>query len=105
MVSRESARCMNKFISMLLSLLGLAAPSDAPERSAPSGVELFHDLRMNALTRGPAEFGISRDRYPEDVWGILVEIGLEEGSLSLVVLADGSTSLYFSSGGGVIGAG
>jgi len=60
---------------------------------------------MKALTLKPAEIGISRERYPEDVWGILMEFGVEKACVTLVVVADGSTSLYFSSGGGVIGAG
>jgi hypothetical protein len=34
-----------------------------------------------------------------------METGYAEGVATLVVLADGTTSLYFSNGGGVIGAG
>jgi hypothetical protein len=34
-----------------------------------------------------------------------METGYPEGVATLVVLADGTTSLYFSNGGGVIGAG
>lgn len=35
----------------------------------------------------------------------LMEIGLEGRTATLVAIADGSTSLYLSNGGGVIGAG
>lgn len=39
------------------------------------------------------------------VWGVLMEIGYPEPVATLVALSDGTTSLYFSNGGGVIGAG
>jgi hypothetical protein len=39
------------------------------------------------------------------VWGILIETGYPQAVATLVALADGTTSLYFSNGGGVIGAG
>jgi hypothetical protein len=41
----------------------------------------------------------------QSVWGALVEIGLNRGSATIVSLADGTTSMYTSTGGGVIGAG
>jgi hypothetical protein len=34
-----------------------------------------------------------------------METGMDAGFYTLVVLADGTTSLYFSNGGGIIGAG
>ena len=34
-----------------------------------------------------------------------METGMDSGFYTLVALADGTTSLYFSSGGGIIGAG
>jgi hypothetical protein len=39
------------------------------------------------------------------VWGVLMETGYAEGGATLVVFAEGTTSLYFSNGGGIIGAG
>ncbi len=36
---------------------------------------------------------------------ILMETGFENGSYSLVAVSDGSVSIYFSNGGGIIGAG
>ncbi|CAG0998378.1 hypothetical protein PLCT2_02907 [Planctomycetaceae bacterium] len=39
------------------------------------------------------------------VLGMIVDLHVGNGTASLVAIADGSTSLYFSSGGGVIGAG
>jgi hypothetical protein len=39
------------------------------------------------------------------VWAVLMETGYPRGVATLVALADGTTSLYLSSGGGMIGAG
>ena len=41
----------------------------------------------------------------EEVFGVLMETGYPEAVVTLVALADGTASLYFSNGGGVIGAG
>jgi hypothetical protein len=39
------------------------------------------------------------------VWGAIMELGYTTGIATLMTLAEGTTSLYFSNGGGVIGAG
>jgi hypothetical protein len=64
------------------------------------------ELRARALSAKPADLGLSQTEYAATIWGVLMETGLPDGAAyTLVVLADGSTSLYFSTGGGVIGAG
>jgi hypothetical protein len=40
-----------------------------------------------------------------DVAGVVIDVPAEGGFVTLVALADGSTSMYTSTGGGVIGAG
>ena len=37
------------------------------------------------------------------MWGALLETGYRKGIATLVALVDGTTSLYLSSGGGIIG--
>jgi len=39
------------------------------------------------------------------VWGALLETGYRKGIATLVALVDGTTSLYLSTGGGIIGVG
>lgn len=39
------------------------------------------------------------------VWGVLMETGYPQGPVTLLVIGDGTSSLYFPTGGGVIGAG
>jgi len=68
--------------------------------------EVYEGLREILLTRPPAELGIEPREPLTTVWGALVEIGVAGGgSATIVSLADGTTSMYTSGGGGVIGAG
>ncbi len=38
------------------------------------------------------------------VWGVMIETGYEVGIATLVAFADGTTSLYYSTGGGMLGS-
>ena len=67
--------------------------------------EMSRQLRAQALARGAEELGlVPRPEHP-NVFGIVMETGYPEAVATLVVFVEGSTSLYFSTGGGVIGAG
>jgi len=62
---------------------------------------VYMNLRDQVFSTVPRAVGI----VPDGVWGVVVETGYAEGSATLIALADGTTSMYFSTGGGVIGAG
>ncbi len=49
--------------------------------------------------------GIYPTEKLQHVWGVVMDATEPKAHYSLIVLADGTTSLYFSSGGGIIGAG
>jgi hypothetical protein len=67
--------------------------------------ETFLGLREMIITISPSEVGLNpSERFPR-VWGALLEFGRGEGTASLVTLTDGTTSLYTSAGGGIIGGG
>ena len=63
------------------------------------------DLRAMVLGLDPATAGIAPTQRHPRAYGAILETGLDNGWFTLVSLADGTTSLYLSSGGGVIGAG
>lgn len=63
------------------------------------------DLRDEALKHTAADFGLEPDDQHPRVWGVLMETGYPKAVATLVTFAEGSTSLYFSNGGGIIGAG
>lgn len=70
-------------------------------RRAADGREVMLGLRAQILHLDPAEVDIDvSDGRP---WGVVMDSTFDHGSASLVSLADGTASIYFSSGGGVIG--
>lgn len=73
------------------------------KRAAVDNTAVMRDLRERALTGGADEVGIAPE--PGKPWAVMMETGYPGAVVSLVAFADGSTSLYFSSGGGVLGGG
>jgi hypothetical protein len=69
--------------------------------SAPGGV----DLRAKLLATKPAELNIKPSAHLPRVWAALLDIGTASGTATVAVVADGTVSMYTSSGGGMIGAG
>jgi len=83
-------------IGGILGALGFKSPNKA-------NPDVFHELRNMILSTDPKELGTSATDGP--VWGLLMETGYSEGSFTLVALRDGTVSLYFANGGGMIGIG
>jgi len=79
---------------------GHPARSDQPDPAAATRA-----LREQALTVDAAALGLAPTPRLPHVWGALMETGFAEGVVTLVTFADGTTSLYFSNGGGMIGLG
>jgi hypothetical protein len=70
---------------------------------AAKGAEAYQKLRSVALAVDRSAAGISAPSLDAPVWGLLMDMGLPNGTATLFALADGTTSVYFSGGGGVIG--
>jgi hypothetical protein len=62
-------------------------------------------LRRMVLDLDPAGAGMIRTPDLPRVWGALMDTGYPDGTATIVCLADGTTSLYTSNGGGILGAG
>jgi hypothetical protein len=65
----------------------------------------YEGLRKQVLTLDPASVRLAPSPEHPRVFGGLMEMGMRGGTASLVVIADGTTSMYYSTGGGIIGAG
>jgi len=65
----------------------------------------YLQLRSRILSLTPAELGLSPSSKNLHAWGVLMETGYPVGFATLVSLADGTTSLYYSTGGGMLGSG
>jgi hypothetical protein len=66
--------------------------------------EVYSDLRRQALNLTADRLGVE-PAPGSQLLALLMETGYPEAVATLVAVADGTTSLYFSNGGGVIGAG
>jgi hypothetical protein len=84
---------------ILIFVFVAARRRPSPEQEAL----VMQQLRERALTNDAGEMGITPDG--EKPWGVIMETDYPGAAASLVTFADGSTSLYFSTGGGVIGGG
>jgi hypothetical protein len=70
-----------------------------------SGPEMYRTLRSMALRFDPSEVEVPDDTPWSGALMAIMEIGLPDGTATLVAIADGSVSMYFSTGAAVIGAG
>jgi hypothetical protein len=67
--------------------------------------EVYTELRSQLLELDPAEAGLEPTPELPELWGGLMEMAFPEGVATIVALVDGTTSMYTSTGGGVIGGG
>jgi hypothetical protein len=70
----------------------------------PEPAQIYLKLRSRVLSLDSAEVGLTASTIAPHVWGVLMETGYEVGIATLVSLADGTTSLYYSTGGGMLGS-
>ena len=64
---------------------------------------IYEDMRSRALAVTADDFG--PDATDAAAFGIVMDMAYPEGTATLIGLADGTTSLYHSGGGGIIGGG
>ena len=77
---------------------------DGPTNDAPGPADVYLGLRNQILNVDPATIGLAAPSSSAP-WGCVMETGYPNGTATLVCLADGTTSLYTSSGFGIIGGG
>jgi hypothetical protein len=78
-------------------------PDDDPY--VDQGAKIFQTLRKKILTLNPREVNITPTTEHPIIWAALMESAWPEVIVTLAALVDGTTSLYFSNGGGIIGSG
>jgi hypothetical protein len=78
-----------------------------PEDSSPArnSAQIYHTLRNKLLLLNPQEVDISATFEHPNIWGVMMESNYPEAIVTLAALVDGTTSLYFSTGGGILGSG
>jgi hypothetical protein len=109
---------MRKRFTLLAALLALAFGCSAvrtagsqdkkPEAGVIAGdpadkASVMKELRNKLLTSKPEEVGLSGEDAEAKVWGVLMDVSFPSGTATLVSLRDGTSSLYTTTGGGVLG--
>ena len=74
-----------------------------PPPKQPDPAEVYRELRGRALGMRPEEAGAAPAGGENQPYGVLMETGYPNGVATLVAFASGDASLYFSTGGGIIG--
>lgn len=88
-------------MGLLAWLFGCGQRNDPP--STQPSANPYHKLRDMALTLTPEKLNVNATA--NQPIAILMESGWPEGVVTLAAVADGTASLYFDNGGGIIGAG
>jgi hypothetical protein len=95
-------------ISFLFVIFVLESPVMTTELNG-QGVQQkenpYDVLRKMALETKPDQLGLSLPSEKTTVYGIVMDWDLKNGTASIISFLTGDASIYFSSGGGIIGGG
>jgi hypothetical protein len=78
---------------------------DRRRHATEGSPDVYEGLRSEMLTLDPSSAGIAPSADLPRLYGLLMDMTYPNGSATLVAIADRTTSLYWSTGGGIIGAG
>jgi hypothetical protein len=81
---------------------GAARPQPKAERSPE---EIYMGLRKKAFAAVPERLGLSGAVAEGQAYGGVMEMGLSASVVTLVCLANGEASVYYRTGGGMVGGG
>jgi len=76
-----------------------------PAKTQSDPREVYIGLRNSMLRGSRSKFSLTAASSPTEPWGVAMDWGVEKGTVTVVALSDGSASVYFSTGGGLIGGG
>jgi len=89
----------------LALLLWFLARERRPKMTAQADPKIYSGLRDLILHGSREKLGISPRSKSTEPWGVVMDWGIPTGTATVVALADGTASVYLSSGGGLIGGG
>ena len=95
-----SKRIINIFIVAIFLIFGGWVPVAAEYQTK----EIYDGLREQVLSLQPEHLGL-KDTDEIQVLALLMETGYDEAVATLVATSDGTASIYFSNGGGMLGVG
>jgi len=87
---------------IIYSVIAILTIGEMAMAEGTSPAQMSDELRSMVLNLNPKDIGLTKENFPHPVFALVMETGFPEGSFTLSSVADGSTSLYFSNGGGII---
>lgn len=92
---------LNRWLNIFSPQRAQAAETTDSKKASPN--EVFTGLRELALSAKATDFPNTEKAGEHGVYGVLMETGYPEYVVTLSAFMTGDASLYFSSGGGMIG--
>ncbi len=90
-------------LTLVLTVWAVSRPDQvAAQESQP---QIYEKLRTQALHLTPADLGIKPMAGKNGAYGIVMDMGLSDGTATIVAYASGDASVYTSTGGALIGGG
>lgn len=89
-------------IMFAITLFVLIRRNQGKRKIKPGG-NTYSDLRNQAFRMTPRLLQLDNSYEQYQVYGMIMEIGVKGGTATLAAYIDGNASIYFSTGGGVIG--
>ena len=97
--SPENMKQITFIMALFSSILRAFGGDPAPPFKV---ADIYRDMRAAVLKLKPADLSEKDD---SKILAVVMDTGFPEAAFTLVATMDGSASLYFSNGGGIIGAG
>ena len=74
-------------------------------KSQADPASVYLGLRNQRLQGSRAKLNLAASTTPTEPWAAVMDLGMSNGTATIVAVADGSASIYLISGGGYIGGG
>jgi hypothetical protein len=94
-------------LTLLLAIFGVLSARGRKQvtAAAPSKREVYVGLRNQIFQLTRDKCGLPPNAQPSEPCAAIMDWGVKTGTATVVAVADGTTSIYLSSGGGSIGGG
>jgi hypothetical protein len=102
------ALCLLVLVVLIVRVLprgGRHNPGHSPSGNQASSANAYMGLRSLVLEGSRANFGLAPGSSPTQPFAVVIDWGSPQGPATIVTIADGSASVYPSSGAGFIGGG
>lgn len=93
---------------ILLAVAGLVVlivPKFFREKPPTAEAPSYEGRRSRVLALKDSDISLAAEDYVDGVWGVVADLREGKSTATIVAIGDGSASVYYSDGGGRLGAG